>query len=523
MTFGYTVPSPSISARPAWVASIERWGLPVSLVLFAADAGTRAAARPLWFDELITYYIARLPSLSAIWEALRETADGQPPVTHLVMRGSHALFGAGELGTRLPYVAAFGLMCVFLFLVVRRRVGALLGLAAAAFVWLTWAYEYAYEARPYALLMAVCGSAFYWWSEAAGGRRRRLALALYAASLALMMSTHYYAGLLLIPFGVGELARAFGDKRVDWPMWGVLGAAPFVLLLYLPLLTGVSSEYTAAFWSPVESFDLYGNYVVLLVPAVLPVIAAMFAAGIAGRWDAKTKPARSPGVIGGFPRHEALAALMLAAIPVVYVAAAMLLTGAYVYRYSLPAVFGVAIVFVMVVHDWLGAKPRAHAALAVALLAGFAVLRMVPTWTGTAGGGTVEELRAELAAVEQAAPGSAEILVAAPLDFLPYQLYASSALRPRLVYLTDIGAARSLGESDSAEVSIIKLAKWAGYEAPAYADGWRGRNDYYLLEDPSARFSWLPARLKQEGVALALVGEGEGFRLYRGTKTEAGD
>jgi hypothetical protein len=159
----------------------------------------------------------------------------------------------------------------------------------------------------------------------------------------------------------------------------------------------------------------------------------------------------------------------------------------------------------------------------LALLAGFVVLRMVPTWTGETDGGTVEELRAELAAVEQAAAGSDAIVVAAPLDFLPYQVYASSELRSRLVYLTDIDAARSLGEADSAEVSIIKLAKWAGYEAPAYAEGWRSRDDYYLLEDPTARFSWLPARLRQEGVALSLVDEGENFRLYRSHQAEASD
>jgi hypothetical protein len=249
----------------------------------------------------------------------------------------------------------------------------------------------------------------------------------------------------------------------------------------------------------------------------------MLAAGIAGRWDAKTKVTKAPGVIGGFPAHETLAALMLGAIPVVYVAAAMLLTGAYVYRYSLPAVFGVAIVFVMVIHDWLGSKPRAHAALCVTLLAGFIALRLVPTLAGTTGAGTVGELRQELAALERAATGSDAIVVTAPLEFLPYQLYASSTLRPRLIYLTDIEAARSLGESDSAEVSIIKLARWAGYQAPAYADGWRSRNDYYLVENPLARFTWLPARLKQEGIALALVEEGANFRLYHGQKKEAGD
>ena len=103
--------------------------------------------------------------------------------------------------------AGFAGMSVFLFLTIRRRVGAGLGLAAVAFVWSTWAYEYSYEARPYALLMCAVAAAFYFWSEAATGERRAVNISLFGASLLVMMSTHYYAGLLLIPFGVGELVR----------------------------------------------------------------------------------------------------------------------------------------------------------------------------------------------------------------------------------------------------------------------------------------------------------------------------
>lgn len=502
------------SDAPPWVRSLERWGPLVLLLLFALDAGIRAATRPLWFDELISYYVARLPSLGAIWEALRQTADGQPPVTHLVMRASQTLFGAGELATRLPYLLGFALMSVFLFRTVRRRIGASLGLAAVCFAWLTWAYDYAYEARPYALLMGECGAAFYFWSNAAEGVRRRSSIALFALCLALMMSTHYYAGLLLIPFGVGEIVRALQNKRIDWPVWAVLGAAPFVLLLYLPLLEGVKDEYTQAFWSPVEWMDTYGSYVVLLAPAILPALASLIVAGVASRWDSAPPPESKQGRIGGIPRHEALAALALAATPLAYAAAAALLTGAYVYRYSLPAVFGVAVVFVMVVEDWLGRRPRAHAALFLSLLAGYLITRVSPTVLGTATTDTRAGLAAELAQVQNAASGDDPVVMAAPLNFLPYHLYAPEPLRSRLVYPTDIQAARKYGESDSAEVSIIKLARWAGYEAPSY-DDWKGQDNYYLLVHKRARFTWLTKKLEEDRIALRLVSEDEELALYR--------
>ena len=39
----------------------------------------------LWLDELITLHIARLGSVSAIWQALGRGADPNPPLTHLLV------------------------------------------------------------------------------------------------------------------------------------------------------------------------------------------------------------------------------------------------------------------------------------------------------------------------------------------------------------------------------------------------------------------------------------------------------
>ena len=48
-------------AQPAWTSLIERW-LPVVLFpLMLLDTAAQALAKPLWFDELITYSLARLP------------------------------------------------------------------------------------------------------------------------------------------------------------------------------------------------------------------------------------------------------------------------------------------------------------------------------------------------------------------------------------------------------------------------------------------------------------------------------
>jgi hypothetical protein len=49
------------------------------------------AVRPLWFDELFTFQIARLPDLGRIFRAI--PADGNPPLYYLLARLSFRLLG----------------------------------------------------------------------------------------------------------------------------------------------------------------------------------------------------------------------------------------------------------------------------------------------------------------------------------------------------------------------------------------------------------------------------------------------
>ena len=58
-------------------------------------------AKPLWFDELFTYYMARL-AISDQISALRSGIETNPPGFPWLVGVSQALLGVSELTTRLP-------------------------------------------------------------------------------------------------------------------------------------------------------------------------------------------------------------------------------------------------------------------------------------------------------------------------------------------------------------------------------------------------------------------------------------
>src|SRR5215469_3502570 len=45
-----------------------------------------AFIRPLWFDEICTWVMVRGQPVSALWSALRDGVDGQPPLFYLLER-----------------------------------------------------------------------------------------------------------------------------------------------------------------------------------------------------------------------------------------------------------------------------------------------------------------------------------------------------------------------------------------------------------------------------------------------------
>jgi hypothetical protein len=327
------------------------------------------------------------------------------------------------------------------------------------------------------------------------------------------LSSHYYALLLFVPLGVGELSRTLRRKSIDWPVWAVLLTTPFCLLIYLPLALGVGTEYTQGFWSPVEYYDLYGFYLVLLAPAALPLCVALIVAGVVSR---KSGDKASPVDERPFPAHEWAAVCALAATPMLYVLVTMALTGAFVYRYPLAALFGVSVLFAAVLHSWLGNRHTPVWSAAAVLAVSFVVLRLAPAVAATTPPTPLDEVNSTLhkiAAKEECSAGP--VVVSSPLKFLTFARYAPSGLRERLVYPADPQLAREATKTDSPDVSLLKLAPWADLNVPSYAEFRAGSANFCVVTYSNARFDWIAGKLRDSEAGLTLVEEDGIFQMFR--------
>src|SRR5208337_189596 len=86
---------PNLSDLKQRVGSADAWSFITAAVLAAFYLGTSiyiASHRLLWFDELLSLHLARLPDWTTIPTALARGADTMPPAYHIVVRIFDKLF-----------------------------------------------------------------------------------------------------------------------------------------------------------------------------------------------------------------------------------------------------------------------------------------------------------------------------------------------------------------------------------------------------------------------------------------------
>ena len=86
------------------------------------------ARRELWHDELYTYYIAKAPSISQLFQEIK--LDLNPPLMYLAERASLHVLGDNNYAARFPSIIAFlfGSLCFYAF--VSRRLRPVYGILA---------------------------------------------------------------------------------------------------------------------------------------------------------------------------------------------------------------------------------------------------------------------------------------------------------------------------------------------------------------------------------------------------------
>jgi 4-amino-4-deoxy-L-arabinose transferase-like glycosyltransferase len=454
----------AVQSRPSW-----QWA--VFFLCCVLPALACAYWRPITSDEQFTYEIARLGGVGQVWQALRAGADFHPPLDFLLRHFSMKVFGGSEIAFRLPSILAMwmALACIFAF--VSRRTSALYGLIAALIPLSTPVFEYAYDGRGYAVMIALAAGALVSWQRSADGSR--LALVPLAVSLAALVWAHYYGILVFLPIVIGELVRAWQRRRVDWGVGAALAAAGVALLPLFPFILA-ARQFGGGYWTKVgilQAVSIYSTFMErLCIPAAM-LLAVLLATGLSARSRGADRRAR---------RHEIAAIVALLLLPFVGYILAKAATGALIARYVLPTALGITIALAFAAWEAIGASAASGlvvaAGLAVSALAGEAALVMKQ-----------RQLRGELnrdnlAEIARALPGP---IVMTDNDLL-MQLwhYLPPEVAGRLVYVADERIALEVQGYNTIERLFPRLAMFSSrVNVQPYADFIRDHKQFLLVDN----------------------------------------
>jgi hypothetical protein len=340
--------------------SIEALAL---LLIFIIALG-QSADKLLWFDELITLNTASLPHWSDVWNFYNNGLDTTGPLPSMIARVGLLLPVSPELASRLPFTLAYLVMCFCMYRFVHRRYPVGYALAASIYSLNYAFFDYATEARAYALVLAGAGIAMLSWQSAVSERPRQWSVFGIWLGLAFAIDAHAFAIFLLGPFAVAQLAQDLMRKKADLPVWAALMLSPAGLL---PVLHGellAKKIYGTNFWSQPDFESLFKSYsgFVLGGRSSLKVLILCVAGAALLRWWS-----RSQLKMRGFSIPEWTLVVMLVLLPVFALLASYPLH-VYVARYAIGCNIGMVVLFIAIIAEVARRSSQAGAVLFFLLL-----------------------------------------------------------------------------------------------------------------------------------------------------------
>jgi hypothetical protein len=487
--------------------------------LFLTICAFLAATRPMWYDEMATYYPAKLPTVGALVDFFWKGLDMHTPLASLAVRGSIALFGDNPVAARLPMMLGFLVFSISIFVFVAQRCPAVYALAAMILPTVTLMFYYATEMRCYGLELGMVGVALVCWQAAADGRRRRAALVGLFVSLVGAVCCHYYAIFVWIPLGLAELTRTWIRKRIDWPIWSVLLASPLVLLVFLTPIRLARSAYAAGMFSKPHLSDIPRSYQSLLSISDLPLLGvAILCLVLAPRLSRAVPGWTRP------PLPDWVLAAGLSLLPV-FVVPGSYLTGAFFDRYVLSYVAGVAILLVFALSHAARGDRFVAAVLALGLL-GWFVFKNVPQIRAQASenGGLSTPVGQSFRTapwVHELEGSQLPIAASGALFFMQLQYYAPEAVRPRVNYLADEKMELRYEGATSTDTTLPRFRTVLPLQVVDYRE-FISRTPHFLLCLDTGWPHWLDFALLDSGAQVRLLNSSEPFFVYEVTAPAAG-
>ena len=296
-----------------------------------------ASHRLFWYDEIVTVHIAGLPDFATILDALGHGADGMPPGYYFLATTVQKLLGPGEVAARLTSALAMAAGLLITFDCARRLTDGLHGLVALAVLTCSFLPYYGYEARSYAIYFMLAALSFWIWTCTPDDKRWS-AIA-FGAVLFLAVTIHYYAVLLLVPCGLWEL---YGWKPWQPPSPKLIAGLSGVLLsvaLMSKLMLSYSHQFSdAAFWAA-PTFEAFRAIFSELFPDGLFLLALIMV------WVVAAARTSNQGIAVDRRQTAESVGWLFLAIPLAGFALARWKTNAFIDRYFICALPGIAVAF----------------------------------------------------------------------------------------------------------------------------------------------------------------------------------
>jgi len=476
----------------------ENLVLIVALTVLTAFSLLFGWREPFRVDEYLVRITALSGSPTAVWHILKTAPLAvDPPLYHFLNVYWLRLFGATEFSVRLPSIVAYTFMSFFLYRFVRRYTDAFTGLILLALCLQCGTFPYAYEARPYTLVLAAAAMALVCWAMIVEeGQKRILALAGLFLGIAIAVGSHWFGFLVLVPLAVGEAVRTWQKRRIDAAVWAVLTAGAATALAYLPLLKG-ASQYRALPWKGVELGDISESFRLVLEPCVFP-FTLLLVGLVVGSFFFGPRPPRLEASRIPMPVFVCVAAFALVPFPGFLVG--KLVSHAFQPRYALLCTIGLLPLVSLAVRDfarrsvtWMG--------LAILILGGYASFSHYRELSGMP-----READASAFADARVILSNSDLPVVPSTDdlFLRLEAHGPASVRQRCVFPTDPSFVRLLHENTTF-LMTEGLRRWTKLPIPDLTLFLSAHPRFYLVQAGSGQ-SWLLDRMLEEHADVKLQG-----------------
>ena len=237
--------------RLTWLTAVV-----FALFLFFTNAYI-SQTRLLWFDELNTLHIAKLPDLATLWRLQNSWGGDSAPISYAILtRLVYVLSGNSELSIRLLSNVAMIAATIVVFDCARRLKNGKCGLMAMFVLCGSFLHYYGFEGRPYSLVVLLTAIALWLWLHT--NENNTAAAVAFGAAVFFVITIHFYGVLALTPFALWHFWHKHWRRPSPKIVAGAAGMLCALVLCAQQIQSG--ANWTAQSWCPPSAYALVNVY-----------------------------------------------------------------------------------------------------------------------------------------------------------------------------------------------------------------------------------------------------------------------